>query len=102
MECLEVHPDELSKALDREVSEVLDLHLVGPSLETADADPVLQIVAELVRHPNTKPPHCAGIQLVVVQLKSLIKQISRKQYLLVLINSIPDHFDCFTKLDHKI
>ena len=70
MECLEVHPDKLSKALDREVSEVLDLHLDGPSLEAADADPVLQIVAELVRHPNTEPPHCAGIQLVVVKLKS--------------------------------
>ena len=70
MECLEVHPDKLSKALDREVSEVLALHLDGPSLEAADADPVLQIVAELVRHPNAEPPHCAGIQLVVVKLKS--------------------------------
>ena len=102
MECLEVHPDKLSKALDREVSEVLDLHLDRPGLEAPYNDPVLLVVTELVRHPDTKSTHCSRIQLIVVKLKSKILPKYEYGYGFHEQFKIPDHFDCLTKLDHEI
>ena len=49
---------------------MLDLHLDRTGLEAPDVDPVLQIVAELVRHSDAEPTHRSGIQLIVVKLKS--------------------------------
>ena len=61
MKRLKVHPDELPEDLDGEVSEVLDLHLARPGLEGANADPILEVVTKLVRHPHTEPTHCSRV-----------------------------------------
>ena len=49
---------------------MLDLHLDRTGLEAPDVDPVLEVVAELVRHSDDEPSNCSGIKLVVVKLKS--------------------------------
>ena len=79
---------------------MLDLHLDRPGLEVADNDPVLPVVTELVRHPNTKSTHCSRIQLIVVKFKSKI--LPKYEYGFHKNFKIPDHFDCLTKLNHEI
>ena len=79
---------------------MLDLHLDRPGLEAPYDDPVLPVVTELVRHPDTKSTHCSRIQLIVVKLKSKISPIYK--YGFYQNFNIPDHFDCLTKLDHEI